>query len=397
MRNPILRIRSAGDGTIVKRSDGRYKAILRWNDGNGKEVSKTRLCETIRSANLALAEFKRIRDRGGDPRSAKTVGDLIDSWLELKSSEISGATSEQYRYASKHIKDAFGSTALMKLEIRQIDTFLKQKSAEGLSPRYVQLLRTVLSMALEQAIRWKLIDTNPARHSATIRQQRSQSKALNGEQASRLMAAASKDRLGVLWTVILCLGLRRGEALALRWIDFDRQSQTLSITRNRKKVGTTVVFGDLKTANSKRVIPLPDFLVAALDGHRKAQMIEKEHLLSLGVKWADSEAMFTTVRGYYLDPDSASKLFKTLCRRAGIGDWHLHELRHSAATLLLSRGIPLEQVSKILGHASIRITSDVYGHLTTEHLRTATETMGAFLEGLEKPSVSRSVSQKDSS
>jgi integrase len=124
-------------------------------------------------------------------------------------------------------------------------------------------------------------------------------------------------------------------------------------------------------------------------------MAEKEHLLGLGMAWAEPEAMFTTVQGYYLDPDNTSKLFKALCRKAKIGDWHLHELRHTAATLLLSRGIPLEQVSKILGHASIRITSDVYGHLTTEHLRAATETMGALLEGLEKPSVSRSVSPKD--
>ncbi len=253
-----MRIRSAGDGTIVKRPDGRYKAILRWNDAAGKEVSKTRLCETIRAANLALAEFKRIRDRGGDPRTTKTVADLVDSWLAIKTPQVSAATAEQYRYASQHIKMGLGSVALARLTIKQIDEFLHQKSAGGLSPRYVQLLRTVLLMALDQAIRWKLIDVNPGKHSTVIRQQRSQSKALTEEQASVFLTTASTDRLGVLWTVVLCLGLRRGEALALRWSDFDRKAKTLSITRNRKKEASKVVFGDLKTVNSKRVVrPAP--------------------------------------------------------------------------------------------------------------------------------------------
>ena len=168
---------------------------------------------------------------------------------------------------------------------------------------------------------------------------------------------------------MLSLGLRRGEALALRWSDFDRKARTLSITRNRKKEGSRVTTGDLKTAGSRRVVPLPEFLVEALDAHKRAQTSEKEFLLSLGVSWADPEAMFTTVQGFYLDPDNASKLFKTVARKAGIGDWHLHELRHSAATFMLTRGVPLEVVADILGHSSIRITKDTYGHLTTERLK----------------------------
>ena len=377
----------------MKRSDGRYKAILRWNS-NGKEVSKTRLCDTIRAANLALVEFKRIRDRGGDPNvTGNKVGELLDSWLALKSSEVTAATSEQYRYAVRHIKEALGETALTKLNVGQIDIFLRQKSDAGLSPRYVRLLRTVLAMALDQAIRWRQIDTNPAKYSTPVRQQSSHSKALAEDQATALMAACKEERLGTLWTLILSLGLRRGEALGLRWSDYDRKAKTLSIERSRKKEGSKVTVGPLKTEKSRRLLPLPTFLCDMLDEYRRSQLAEKEHLLSLGVKWADPDAMFTTPIGTPLDPDNASHLFKTLARRAGLGDWHIHELRHSAATILLSQGVPLEQVSRILGHASIRITSDIYGHLTTEHLRGATETMGSFLSGLKKSSVSQSVSK----
>ncbi len=160
-----MRTRSPGEGTIVK-CDDRYKAILRWQ-ANGKTVSKTRMCKSLREANLALAEFKRTRDRGEDPKAkSKTVTDLIDSWLAFKVSEVTPGTIEQYRYAARHIKAGLGNIALAKLQPEIIDKFLKAKTDEGLSPRYVKLLRTILSMALDQGLRWRLINSNPAKFSA---------------------------------------------------------------------------------------------------------------------------------------------------------------------------------------------------------------------------------------
>lgn len=387
------RVRSGGEGTIVKRPDGRYKAVLRWRGSTGKVVSKTRVCPSIRAANQAIAEFKKVRDRGDDPKAvSKTISQLLDSWLILKSGEVTAGSIEQYKYATRHIKSSIGSTPLSRVRPETIDSFLKSKTNEGLSPRYVKLLRTVLSMALDQAVRWRLLDSNPAQYSLSIKQPSRTTKALSEDQASALLLAAKGDRLGALWTLMLSLGLRRGEAIALRWSDYDRKAKTLAIARNRKKEGSKVVVGSLKTEASRRTLPLPDFLCEVLDGHRAAQLQEKEYLLGLGVAWAEHEAMFTTVGGHFLDPDNTSKLFKTLTKKAGLDGWHLHELRHSSATMLLSEGVPLEQVSKLLGHASIRITSDVYGHLSTEHLRGATDTIGAYLSGLKngvkKPSVS---------
>jgi len=346
---------------------------------------------------MAIAEFKKIRDRGEDPKVvSKTVGQLLDSWLILKAGEVTPGTVDQYQYATRHIKSSIGSIPLSKVRPETIDSFLKSKTDEGLSPRYVKLLRTVLSMALDQAVRWRLLDSNPAQYSSSIKQPSRVTKALSEDQASFLLIAAKKDRLYALWVLMLSLGLRRGEAIALRWSDYDRNARTLSISRNRKKEGSKVVVGSLKTEASRRTLPLPDFLCQALDEHRAAQLQEKEYLLGLGVAWTEPEAIFTTVTGHYLDPDNTSKLFKTLTKKAGLDGWHLHELRHSAATILLSEGVPLEQVSKLLGHASIRITSDVYGHLSTEHLRGATDTIGAYLSGLKngvkKPSVSPRVS-----
>jgi len=349
-----------------------WVAHLSWILPTGEGIRKERTFRLQREAFAGLAELKRLRDSGQTPtRRSQSVAELLESWIKFKiaNSSVSVATTEQYRYTIRHLNSGLGSVSLDRLTAEIIDRFLTSKLDDGISPRYVKLMRSVLSMALQQGVRWKIISSNPALDTSPVRQKRTEGRALTEIEANKLLTAAEEDRLSALWTLLLSLGLRRGEALALRWSDFDRKAKTLNITRNRKKEGSRVVTGDLKTAGSRRVIPLPEFLIVALDRHKRSQTAEKEHLLSLGVKWADPEAMFTTVQGFYLDPDNASKLFKNVAKRAGIGDWHLHELRHSAATFMLTKGVPLEVVADILGHSSIRITKDTYGHLTTEHLK----------------------------
>lgn len=361
-------------------------ARLSWTLPDGERIVRERTFKLQKDAFAGLADLKQLRDSGQKPTAkSKTIGELLQSWLAFKiaSSSISLATIDQYRYTIVHLEAGLGSIRIDKLTSEQIDTFLASKLSAGLSPRYVKLMRSLLQMSLQQAVRWKLILSNPATDTAPIRQKQRDGRALTREEANRLLSTAQADRLCALWTLMLSLGLRRGEALALRWSDYDRKAMTLSITRNRKKAGSKVVFGDLKTAGSRRVIPLPDFLVQVLYKHRVAQLQEREYLLTLGVAWAEPEALFTTVTGHYLDPDNASKLFKTLCGQAGIGDWHLHELRHSAATFMLSKGVPLEVVADILGHSSIRITKDTYGHLTTERLRVGAAAMDALFGSSE--------------
>ncbi len=381
----IMGYRAKGEGSIVKLKDGRFKAVLRWVNLEGKEVSKSRICKTKDEASSEIKKLQELKSGGHDPKAkSKTVSDLLDSWLVFKASEVTPGTIDQYQYAAKHIRAGIGRVALDKLQPEVIDKFLKSKTNEGLSPRYVKLLRTVLSMSLDQAVRWRLVNSNAAKFSASIKQPQRQGKALSETEAKALLEAAQNDRLGALWTVLLTLGLRRGEAIALTWSDYDRKAKTLSISKNRKKEGSKVVVGSLKTEASRRTLPLPQFVCEALDSHRVNQLKEKEHLLSIGQKWKEPNAMFATVWGHYLDPDNASKLFKTVATKAGLEGWHLHELRHSAATFLITQGVPLEQVSKLLGHSSIRITSDVYSHLATEHLRGATDAIGSYLQGLKK-------------
>lgn len=132
---------------------------------------------------------------------------------------------------------------------------------------------------------------------------------------------------------------------------------------------------ELKTRRSRRILYLTPGIVQVLNEHADRQ--KKERLASS--QWQDQGFIFTSSVGTPLDPDNFSKDFRRLCKQAGLGDWHPHEARHSAASAMLAQGVQLEVVSEVLGHSSIYITKDVYGHLVEGAKRDAAERMAAAL------------------
>ena len=131
-----------------------------------------------------------------------------------------------------------------------------------------------------------------------------------------------------------------------------------------------------KTPKSRRTLALTPELIAVLRQHLIRQA---EARLAAGVLWRDHGLVFATEVGTPIDLDSFSHIFSKMCQRAGLGHWHPHELRHSGASLMLAAGTPLHVVSEVLGHASIAITKDVYGHLVEGDKRAAAETMSRAL------------------
>lgn len=137
-----------------------------------------------------------------------------------------------------------------------------------------------------------------------------------------------------------------------------------------------LILKELKTKRSRRTLHLTDSLAPLLRSHKARQAAEQ---LAAGPLWTDSGLVFTTPTGTPVDPDNFSHYFDRLCRRAGLGHWHPHELRHSAASIMLAQDTPLWVVSEVLGHASLTITKDVYGHLMGREKRAATESITAVL------------------
>jgi integrase len=185
------------------------------------------------------------------------------------------------------------------------------------------------------------------------------------------------DRLGPLFEVIAACGLRRGEALGVRWSDVDLTNRVVYIRQTLNDVNGHLVFTRPKTRSSEASVPLTERAVGALLDQRLRQD-------TLRAEWAESyedgDLVFARESGEPLRPDFVTKRFRALAVTAGLRHVRLHDLRHGAASLMLSAGVPMAIVSKMLRHSSIGITVDTYGHLSEETARTASDAIGALLD-----------------
>ena len=298
------------------------------------------------------------------------MGAFLDRWVNRSlPGQVGEKTLDSYADTVRlHLVPAFGRKVLRRLTVAQIDEFLSWKRSKGYSENSVRIFRAVLRRALRQAEREGLVTRNVAALSAAPRVRGDEGRALSVEQARTLLAAVRGTRHEALLTIMLAFGLRRGEALGLHWSALSWEAGTLKVThgvkcirvRTDSELRTQLVVGELKTPKSRRTLFLTPQMVEMLRRHRARQAVER---MAVGEAWEDRDLIFPSEVGTPLDPDNVSHLFSRICRRAGLGHWHLHELRHSGASLMLAQGTDLYVVSEVLGHSSVVITKDVYGHL----------------------------------
>jgi integrase len=185
--------------------------------------------------------------------------------------------------------------------------------------------------------------------------------ALSADETRRLLEAAGGDRLEALYILAVHTGMRQGEVLALRWQDVDMESTVMSVRRTLTRSGGKVVFGEPKTKKSRRSIRLTPQAVEALRSHLERQLEDME---ILGDHYQDQGLVFTTNTGGPINPSNLrQRSFAQLLKRAGLPHMRFHDLRHTCATLLLSRGVHPKFVQELLGHATIAITLDTYSHV----------------------------------
>jgi integrase len=238
-------------------------------------------------------------------------------------------------------------------------------------------MHAVIRRALNVAVRWQLLAVNPALLVDAPRATQHEVIPLTAAEARQLIAAAADDRMQARWLVGLALGLRQGEALGLWWEDVDLDARLLRIRRGlQRQRGGGLVFTEPKTARSKRTIPLPAPLAAALIEHQIRQ--DKERLAA-GALWQGSPCVFTTPIGTPIEPRNDFRQFRKLLARAGLPPVRLHDLRHTAASLLLAQNVPARVVMEILGHSQIALTMNTYSHVAPEISREAADRMARML------------------
>jgi integrase len=369
-----------GEGSVYKRSsDGRWVgAVTLGYDERGKRIRKT---VTAATKTAVLERLRIVQRQVADglpmPDDRVTVSELLDRWQNdvLRHQVAESAYMNYVAIGDYHIRPTLGSSRLTKLAPSDVDALLSRKLDDGYSVSTVRRIRAVLAQALAQGERWGLVVRNVAAVTRGPRDRRRQGRTLTPAQAQTLLAALKGDRYEALFMTMLALGLRRGEALGLRWADVNLEKGTLTVRHALKRESTGLVLGEVKTTTSRRAINLPGPLVATLAAHRNRQIASQ----LAAPEWDDGDFVFTTQTGSPLDPRNIYRTCVGITERAGLGRWHPHELRHSAASIMLAAGVPIEVVSNILGHSSIRVTADVYGHILDPQRQQAAEAMAGAL------------------
>jgi len=375
--------RANHEGSIYQRaSDGRWIGVAHLGyDGVGKPL---RRYVSAKNRTEVVRQLKQLRRQIDDGLLLKNdsvkVADLFPRWFDdVMRHQIAPSTFANYQTVVRmHVLPSLGNKKLTELTVSDVDKLLSAKADSGLSPSTVRRIRAVLAQCLDQGIRWELVLRNVASLSRSPKMVRREGRTLSPEQARHLLMTLKGHHNEALYALMLSTGLRRGEALGLQWKDFDRKTGVLRVSRQLKREGTHLVTTDTKTATSRRAVNLPEPMLVALHEHELRQQVERERL---GPAWIETGYIFTSSVGTPIDPRNLYREFQGICRKAGLGDWHPHELRHSAASLMLAQGVKIQVVSQVLGHSSIRMTADVYGHLLDPDRVEAANAMGAVLWG----------------
>ena len=353
--------RANGQGSVYRLRGGRWCAALFDSDGRRKTHAGKRREDVI-----AWLDKKRRDRHDGLPLVDEklTLGKFLTDWLEAVRPSLRPESRRRYEDACRlHITPSLGKVPLAKLKPERVQALYSQLLAKGLSGTSVQLIHGVLHRALRQAVRWKKVQTNVCDKDSVDAPRRTtpEMHALSPEEARRLLDAAQGHRLEAFFTLAITSGLRLGELQALRWADLDLDGARLRVQRTLAgMVDGHPVFAEPKTPKSRREVHLSALAVASLRRHRVAQA--EARLRS--PFWENLDLVFTTDTGRPLDGNNVrARDFAPLLEKAGLPPMRIHDLRHTAATLLMAEGVPVKVASEMLGHADVTTTLRIYSHV----------------------------------
>jgi integrase len=291
-----------------------------------------------------------------------TVEAYLRGWVETVKPQLRHSTWRRYENLVRvHAIPVIGRHRLARLEPLDLERLYANRLAAGQSPASVHHLHAVLHRALHHAARLGLAARNVADLVDPPRLARTEMLAFDLEQSHRFLAAVASSQHEALFVVAISTGMRQGELLGLRWRDVDLGAGHLSVTTTLERPGRNPVFGEPKTRASRRRVWLTDRAIDALRRHRALQT---ERRLSVGESWREFDLVFTNRLGGPLDGHNVTNRFlPRMLRKAGLPAIRFHDLRHTAATLLLTKGVHPRKVADMLGHSSVAVTLDTYSHV----------------------------------
>ena len=364
--------RGRGEGTVYRRADGRWEAAFGVGGRRQRYVARSQ-----RDVRIKLLAARRALEQGIVlSGSSQRVEAYLTQWLEDSvRPSVRWSTHRAYALCMRRLFPLIGHLRLAALTPQAVQAAYGALLTKGLSRRSVEQTHTVLHRALRQAVLWGLMLRNPTEAVTVPHPTRREMHTLTEKEVGRLFQASQGHRLHALWVLLATTGLRLGEGLGLLWSDIDFAYGRLVVNRALQP-GVGFVFVEPKTARSRRTVYLAAGTVTALMEHRRRQVTDQ---LAAGPNWDNTGLVFASPVGRPVDGTWTTKWFQRALNQAALPRIRIHDLRHTAATHLLNRGVHPKVVQELLGHSTISLTLDTYSHVAPAlHAEVATHMQALF-------------------
>lgn len=379
--------RSNGEGTIFKRKDGRWCAAF-YDDS-----PKPKRHFVYGSSQKEVKEKLKLKREDVAMQCPNNNSDTLEEWMinyleNFKRNEVKETTYSAYlELYLKHIKGTtLGKTKLYRITGNQLQKYYNEKSEQGYSAKTVKHMYILINSALKKAVQLKFIKENFNDLVVLPKKEEYHAKTLSVDEVNRILNEAKEEELYPLIILTLYTGLRKGEVMALKWSDIDFQSKELSVNgslgrvmsgideKGKKKYSYKIL--QPKTQKSKRIIPLTENALKALESQKSRQEMIKEKYSSI---YRDEGFVFARYDGSYLNQRGFMDDYHAFLRKYHITDIRFHDLRHTFASLLLEAGESPKAIQELLGHSTITTTMDIYTHITKKGKIKAIEKLDGIL------------------
>lgn len=345
---------------------GRFRARLSyWEDGERRRVdfygtSAAEVKKKLKEADKRISEAKTPKDQ------ALTFGAYSLEWSEtsLENSDRRPTTKATYKHLLKRLRStSLASKPIGQVRPSHVEGALVELKKQGLADSTRRQCFAIMKALFGDAVRDRVIAYNPTQGVKAPKVAFKEAHFFTPEELREIFRQGEGFRYTPLFELMARTGLREGETLGLHWKDIDFEEKTITVRRTLSKVDGKFLLGDTKNARSRRTLHVSDRVLQILKSWRLKQ---KEERLRAGSQWQASDLVVTTQFGGPVDRRNLLRDLKKILDQVGIPG-HVHSFRHSAASVMLVlEEVPLPVVSRILGHSSISMTVDVYGHLTKD-------------------------------
>lgn len=386
-----MKRRSNGEGTIFKRSDGRWTGQVTLDMGNEQYKRKTVYGKTQKEVKEKLEQL-RMECRQG--RVIETSDMPLEEWLHIwitnYKPNLKITTRESYEsYIATHINGSeLGKIPLNKLKTTDLQTYYNAKlngtyknQKQKLSSTTVRYIHIIIKSALKQAVNNRMINENACNAVVLPKKNKIEIVPLTKEEVIRFLNVAKKDRLYALYLLEMMTGLRRGEILGLKWTDIDFEKGKINVVHNLYRINNTdenattkykLELLTPKTETSKRSIPINQIMIEELLKHKEKQDLEKLYYAS---DYKDLGMVFSRPNGDYISPREFLRQYQKLLSIAGLEKKRFHDLRHTVASLLINANENPKVIQQLLGHSTITTTLDIYSHVMGETMNKSIDTL----------------------